>query len=80
MNRNKYIFCVVLVVGIIVIAILDSGVEYPHADLINNIWTRPTTIKPDQDRDLGTVDDVHGRRFQTTARRAFTWRRREKKS
>ena len=36
----------------IVVAILDSGVEYTHADLINNIWTRPTSIKPYQDRDL----------------------------
>ena len=44
----------------IVVAILDSGVEYTHADLINNIWTRPASIKPYQDRDLGTVDDVHG--------------------
>lgn len=46
--------------GEIVIAILDSGVEYTHADLVNNIWTRPANIKPYQDQDLGTVDDVRG--------------------
>jgi subtilisin family serine protease len=46
--------------GEIVIAMLDSGVEYTHADLVNNIWTRPANIKPYQDQDLGTVDDVHG--------------------
>lgn len=44
----------------IVVGVLDSGVEYTHADLVNNIWTRPASIKPYQDRDLGTVDDVHG--------------------
>jgi subtilisin family serine protease len=46
--------------GEIVIAVLDSGVEYTHVDLVNNIWTRPSGVKPYQDRDLGTIDDVHG--------------------
>jgi subtilisin family serine protease len=46
--------------GEIVVAILDSGVESTHADLVNNIWTRPANVNPYQDRDLGTVDDVHG--------------------
>ena len=46
--------------GEIVVAVLDSGVEYTHADLVNNIWTRPASMKPYQDRDLGTVDDVRG--------------------
>jgi len=44
----------------IVVAVLDSGVEYTHVDLVDNIWTRPTTVDPYRDRDLGTVDDVHG--------------------
>lgn len=44
----------------IVVAVLDTGVEYTHADLVNNTWTRPPEMKPYQDRDLGTVDDVHG--------------------
>jgi subtilisin family serine protease len=46
--------------GETVVAILDSGVEYSHAALVNNIWTRPVNMQPYQDRDLGTVDDVHG--------------------
>jgi thermitase len=44
----------------IVVALLDSGVEYTHADLVNNIWTRPASMSPYQDRDLGTIDDIHG--------------------
>lgn len=44
----------------IVVAVLDSGVEYTHIDLRNNMWTRPAAIAPYQDRDLGTIDDVHG--------------------
>ena len=44
----------------IVVAVLDSGVEYTHVDLVNNIWTRPATVAPYRDRDLGTVDDIHG--------------------
>lgn len=46
--------------GEIVVAVLDSGVEYTHADLSNNIWTRPANLPAYRDQDLGTIDDVHG--------------------
>jgi len=44
----------------IVVGVLDSGVEYTHIDLVNNIWSRPPEMMPYHDQDLGTIDDVHG--------------------
>lgn len=44
----------------IVIAVLDSGVDYTHSDLINNIWIRPVIIKRYEDRQNGAVEDLHG--------------------
>jgi thermitase len=44
----------------IVVAVLDTGVEYTHVDLANNIWTRPAAVPPYRDQDLGTIDDVLG--------------------
>jgi subtilisin family serine protease len=51
----------------VVVAVVDSGVDYTHRDLAANIWTRPANIKQYQDEDLttdGPVDDEHG--FDTT--------------
>src|SRR6266702_4315507 len=46
----------------VVVAVIDSGVDYSHPDLANNIWTRPEIIKKYEDEDLteGPVDDLHG--------------------
>jgi thermitase len=44
----------------VVVAVLDTGVDYSHKDLMNNIWTRPANVPKYVDDDLGELDDVHG--------------------
>ena len=47
------------------IGVIDSGVDYTHPDLVDNIWTNPGEI-PDNhidDDGNGYVDDVHGYDF-----------------
>ena len=45
-----------------IVAVIDTGVDYNHPDLRNNIWTNPGEIPGDGiDNDgNGVVDDVHG--------------------
>jgi subtilisin family serine protease len=44
----------------VVVAVLDSGVDYTHDDLANNIWVRPSNMEPYHDDELGTIEDVNG--------------------
>ncbi len=49
----------------IVVAVIDSGIDYEHVDLADNVWTNIGEI-PDNgidDDDNGYVDDVHGYNF-----------------
>lgn len=50
----------------IVVGVLDSGVEYFHEDLKNNMWVNPKEKKDGKDNDKnGFVDDIHGWNFVT---------------
>ncbi|MHC4698730.1 MAG: S8 family serine peptidase, partial [Planctomycetota bacterium] len=44
------------------IAVIDSGIDYNHPDLIDNIWTNPAEIPGNgiDDDANGWMDDVHG--------------------
>lgn len=50
------------------IAVIDTGVDYNHPDLKNNIWTNQAELngKPGVDDDGdGYIDDIHGYNFAT---------------
>ncbi len=49
----------------VVVAVVDTGVDYTHPDLNSNIWDNPGEIPGNQvdDDSNGLVDDVHGWNF-----------------
>ncbi len=44
----------------VVIAVLDTGVDYTHSDLVANMWFRPEGMAAYVDNELGTFNDKHG--------------------
>jgi subtilisin family serine protease len=45
----------------VVVAVIDSGVNYDHEDLENNIWANPgEELNGEDDDDNGFIDDIRG--------------------
>jgi len=44
----------------VVVAVLDSGVDYTHVDLRENMWIRPENVPAYTDDELGTFNDLNG--------------------
>lgn len=44
----------------VVVAVLDTGVDYSHKDLVENMWIRPESVPEYTDDELGLIDDLHG--------------------
>lgn len=45
----------------IVVAVIDTGIDYNHPDLLDNIWTNPWEVANGVDDDgNGFIDDLHG--------------------
>lgn len=44
----------------VVVAVLDSGVDYTHVDLRSNMWLRPDEVPAYVDDELGTFNDLRG--------------------
>ena len=44
----------------VVVAVLDSGVDFTHVDLRENMWFRPENVPQYTDDELGTFNDLNG--------------------
>jgi len=44
----------------VVVAVLDTGVDYTHVDLAQNMWIRPANLPPYSDDELGAFNDLNG--------------------
>lgn len=44
----------------VVVAVLDTGVDYSHKDLVENMWVRPAGVPQYVDNELGSINDLRG--------------------
>ncbi|MFN0278443.1 MAG: S8 family serine peptidase [Pyrinomonadaceae bacterium] len=44
----------------VVVAVLDTGVDFTHVDLVNNMWIRPANVPAYTDDELGSFNDING--------------------
>ena len=44
----------------VVVAVLDTGVDFTHVDLRENMWFRPENVPAYKDNELGSFNDING--------------------
>ena len=44
----------------VVVAVLDTGVDFTHVDLVHNMWVRPESVPAYRDDELGAFNDING--------------------
>jgi len=44
----------------VVVAVLDTGVDFTHVDLVHNMWIRPENVPAYRDDELGAFNDING--------------------
>lgn len=44
----------------VVVAVLDTGVDFTHVDLLGNMWIRPENVPAYSDDELGPFNDING--------------------
>jgi subtilisin family serine protease len=48
----------------VIVAVIDTGIDYTHPDLADNMWTNPDEVADGIDNDgNGIVDDIYGARW-----------------
>jgi subtilisin family serine protease len=54
----------------VVVAIIDTGIDYTHPDLAANVWSNPAEIAGNgiDDDSNGVIDDVHGVNYSSNGR------------
>ncbi|NCB25340.1 MAG: peptidase S8 [Bacteroidia bacterium] len=59
----------------VVIALIDTGIDYNHEDLSESIWNNPNEIPNDgiDNDNNGYIDDIHGYNFCDNCGEVFTW-------